>query len=217
MKKTFSNIWYSIQSFLWKITPKYQGRSIFTKEYWEMWKDRRKQGFDVSDTWSLDYTFTQFIAPRLNAFAYTYDLGRLSVPNEILDEEQKASIAKGYKWDAMKHQLVNKKERQRCWDRAIKRWTNILHEMADGFNDMKLEEDDWDAWRKKWEPVANKWNKKIQKAKTVQEKQAIWNQVGTWRKYDNRGFFGINEDDVVWAMRERSMDLFRKYYHCLWW
>ena len=215
MKKLFGNIWYNIQSFLWKITPKYKGRSIFTKEYWEMWKDRRKQGFDVSDTWSLDYTFTQFIAPRLNAFAYTYDLGRLSVPNEILDEEQKASIAKGYKWDSSRWQLTDKRERQRCWDRAIKRWTNILHEMADGFNDLQLEEDDWDTWNKKWEAVANKWNKKIDRAKTIKEKQTIWNQIGSWREY--KAGIRINTGDVTWAMRERAMDLFRKYFHSLWW
>lgn len=215
MKMKLNNILDSVRSLLWKITPKYKGRSIFTKEYWEMWKDRRKQGFDVSDTWSLDYTFTQFIAPRLNAFAYTYDLGRMSVPNGILDEEQKASIAKGYKWDERKWQLADKRERSRCWDRAIKRWTNILHEMADGFNDMMLEEDDWDAWRNKWQPVADKWNKKINKAKTVKEKQIIWNQIGTWREF--RHGFGVNVDDVVWCMRERAMDLFRKYYHSLWW
>ena len=215
IKRFLEDIVYSFKSFLWKITPKYKGRSIFTKEYWEMWKDRHKHGFDVSDTWSLDYTFTQFIAPRLNAFAYTYDLGRLSVPNSILDEEQKASMAKGYKWDERRWQLADKKERKRCWDRAIKRWTNILHEMADGFNDMKLEEDDWDAWQKKWTPVVDKWNKKLDKAKTIQEKQIIWNQIGTWREV--RLGFGVNVDDVVWAMRERSMDLFRKYYHALWW
>lgn len=210
-----NDILYNVKSLLWKITPKYKGRSIFTKEYWEMWKDRRKQGFDVSDTWSLDYTFTQFIAPRLNAFAHTYDLGRLSVPNEILDEEQKASIAKGYKWDSSRWQLTDKRERQRCWDRAIKRWTNILHEMADGFNDLQLEEDDWDAWNKKWEAVANKWNKKIDKAKTIKEKQIIWNQIGSWREYNVN--IRVNTGDVTWAMRERSMDLFRKYFHSLWW
>ena len=171
--------------------------------------------FDVSDTWSLDYTFTQFIAPRLNAFAYTYDLGRLSVPNEILDEEQKASIAKGYKWDSSRWQLTDKRERQRCWDRAIKRWTNILHEMADGFNDLQLEEDDWDTWNKKWEAVANKWNKKIDRAKTIKEKQTIWNQIGSWREY--KAGIRINTGDVTWAMRERAMDLFRKYFHSLWW
>lgn len=215
MKRIFENILDTVRGFLWKITPKYKGRSIFSQEYWDLWKERRKKGYDLTDTWSLDYTFTKFIAPRLNDFAYTYDLGRMSVPNSILDEEQKASIAKGYKWDTKKWQLADKKERRRCWNRAIKRWTNILHEMADGYNDLLLEEDDWDTWNKKWEAVASKWNKKIDKAKTIKEKEKIWNQIGTWREYNVS--VRVNATDVTWAMRERAMDLFRKYYHALWW
>ena len=215
MKRIFENILDTVRGFLWKITPKYKGRSIFSQEYWDLWKERRKKGYDLTDTWSLDYTFTKFIAPRLNDFAYTYDLGRMSVPNSILDEEQKASIAKGYKWDTKKWQLADKKERRRCWNRAIKRWTNILHEMADGYNDLLLEEDDWDTWNKKWEAVASKWNKKIDKAKTIKEKEKIWNQIGTWRDYNVN--VRVNASDVTWAMRERAMDLFRKYYHALWW
>lgn len=215
MKRIFENILDTVRGFLWKITPKYKGRSIFSQEYWDLWKERRKKGYDLTDTWSLDYTFTKFIAPRLNDFAYTYDLGRMSVPNSILDEEQKASIAKGYEWDTRRWQLADKKERRRCWNRAIKRWTNILHEMADGYNDLLLEEDDWDTWNKKWEAVASKWNKKIDKAKTIKEKEKIWNQIGTWREYNVN--VRVSAGDVTWAMRERAMDLFRKYYHALWW
>lgn len=215
MKRIFENILDTVRGFLWKITPKYKGRSIFSQEYWDLWKERRKKGYDLTDTWSLDYTFTKFIAPRLNDFAYTYDLGRMSVPNSILDEEQKASIAKGYEWDTRRWQLADKKERRRCWNRAIKRWTNILHEMADGYNDLLLEEDDWDTWNKKWEAVASKWNKKIDKAKTIKEKEKIWNQIGTWREYNVN--IRVSASDVTWAMRERAMDLFRKYYHALWW
>jgi hypothetical protein len=215
MKRIFENILDTVRGFLWKITPKYKGRSIFSQEYWDLWKERRKKGYDLTDTWSLDYTFTKFIAPRLNDFAYTYDLGRMSVPNSILDEEQKASIAKGYEWDTRRWQLADKKERRRCWNRAIKRWTNILHEMADGYNDLLLEEDDWDTWNKKWEAVASKWNKKIDKAKTIKEKEKIWNQIGTWREYNVN--VRVSASDVTWAMRERAMDLFRKYYHALWW
>lgn len=216
MQNFLEDVWYKIYRHgIRRLIPKYHGRTIFTKFYWRTWWDRRTKGFDESCTWSLDYTFTQFIAPRLNAFAYTYDLGRVSVPNEILEAEQKVSLAKGYQWDERRWQLADKKERKRCWDRAIKRWTNILHEMADGFNDMKLEEDDWDAWQKKWAPVVNKWNKKLDKAKTIKEKQIIWGQIGTWREF--RPGFGVNVDDVVWCMRERAMDLFRKYYNALWW
>ena len=220
MKRIMKDLWENFVHYFYyrgvrRLIPKYHGRTIFTKFYWRTWWDRRTKGFDESCTWSLDYTFTQFIAPRLNAFAYTYDLGRVSVPNSILEAEQKVSMAKGYEWDERRWQLADKKERRRCWDRAIKRWTNILHEMADGFNDMKLEEDDWDAWQKKWTPVVDKWNKKLDKAKTIKEKQIIWGQIGTWREF--RPGFGVNVDDVVWCMRERAMDLFRKYYNALWW
>ena len=66
----------------------YKGKSIFTKFYWTSWWDRKRRGFDITDTWNLDYVFAKFMAPRLLAFTScvankNYPTG---IPSSILDE-----------------------------------------------------------------------------------------------------------------------------------
>lgn len=132
-----------------KLIPNYKGISIFSKRYWKMWYQRRKYGFDESETWSLDYSLSKTIAPRLRMFIKIAK-NNGSLPSWLLLDEQKQSLARGFKWNARWGRIDNKKEEQNCWDRAQKRWGEILDKMQEAFDDIILEEDDWDAWNQKW-------------------------------------------------------------------
>ena len=212
IKKFFEDIVYSFKSFLWKITPKYKGRSIFTKEYWDMFWDRRTKGFDISDTWSLDYTITKFIAPRIRKFI---DVADISIPTIFLTEEQQKSIAKGYKWNKQYWRLENKKENKRCFQRAAKRWVAILTKIAEGFEDELFEEEHWTEWNKKWKPEVDKINKKLNKAKSEAERKKIWEELKSGREY--RKDIVCCSEDIVYNLRYESKQLLFKYYNNLWW
>ena len=188
----------------------YKGRTIFERSYWRMLRDRRKLGFDESETWSLDYRLTEFIVPRLKMFIKIAP--KVSIPHEFLNIEHTRSIEKGYTWDKSRWQLTDKRERQRCWERAEKAWLKTLNDMLAGFEDELLEEQDWDAWVKKWKSTVDKYNRRLDKAKTLEERQEIWNEVGYTISHPK-----INTNDVVYKMRQHSKDLLAKFYNDLWW
>ena len=206
------NIWYSIQRCLWAITPKYKGRSIFNREYWKMFWERRTKGFDISDTWSLDYTLTKFIAPRIRRFI---DVADISIPTIFITEEQQKSLAKGYKWNSQYWRLEDKKENKRCFKRAAKRWIKILTTIAEGFEDELYEQDHWEDWTKKWKPEVDKVNKKLHKAKTEAERKKIWEELKSCRDY--RTDIVCCADDIVYQKRQEAKQLLFKYYNNLWW
>ena len=97
---------------------------------------------------------------------------------------------------------------------CIKKWSNILNEIAAGFEDMELENKDWCAWTKKWEPTVKKWQKKLDKAKTFKQKEAIWNEIGSFRKYNERCV--VSEDDVTHTLHQNAIEMLSRYYHSLW-
>lgn len=215
IKSIFEDIWYKIwKKGIRKLLSNKHGRLITSKAYWTMLHDRHKYGFDESETWSLDYSLTKLIAPRFRMFnRYARDCG--SLPSWILSEERDKSLAKGYKWNSRWARIDNKAEDRRCWKRAKKRWCEILDKVQATFDDMELEGNDWDAWQKKWKPTADKINKKIDKAKTHEEKKKIWESTGTWRKY--RPGAVIDADDLVWASRKEGLRLFADQYESFWW
>ena len=192
--------------------PKRHGYTILQKRFWIQLWDKCTQGYDDSELWSLDYTITKFIAPRLRAFI---EIGpEIAVPQSFLDAEYQKSLAKGYKWNSRWVRMDNRRENKRCWERARKEWKNILEHMLAGFEDIILEEQDWDAWNKKWEPVVKKCNKRLDNAKTPKEKQAILHELNPWATYfPNRR---VCTDDVVYNMRRLSKDLLAMYYDSLW-
>ena len=214
MKEIFEEIEYRLYTKgIRRLIPTYHDRTIFTKFYWRTWWDRHTKGFDETDTWSLDYTFSKLIAPRLRMFI-KYGPG-FSIPGILLEEQRNLSIKKGYKFDKNKWQLVDKKERARCWKRAEKKWRTILEEMTIGFEDEILEEQDWDSWMAKWKPVAEKVNKQLDKAETFAEKKKIWDNLQTqWQFTENTR---CSPDDVVYHLREHSRELLMKWYNHLWW
>lgn len=185
---------------------------IFKKSFWRDLYDRRTKGFTRDELWSLDYTITKFLVPRLRAFI---EIGPdIAVPQSFLDAEYQKSLSKGYKWNSRWVRIDNKRENKRCMERARKEWKNLLEHMLAGFEDELLEEQDWDAWRKKWQPVVDKYNKKLDKAKTIKEKQEILYDLNPWAKYfPNRR---VCADDVVYKMRQLSKDLLAMYYDSLW-
>lgn len=200
---------------IYRLIPQYHGRTIFTAFYWRTLRDRRRKGYDETELWSLDYSLTRLIAPRLRDFAESFKTYEFGFPGFLLEEEYQAAVKKGFAWNSRWHRLENKKENKKCWKRAARRWYSILDEMARGFEDMKLEQDDWEAWVKKWDEVAKKYQRKIDKAKTFKQKQTIWNQIGSFREY--KPSMIVNAEDVTYTLHQRARDLLAQYYGHLWW
>lgn len=213
-KKFFENfIHYVYYRGIRKIIPTYQDRTIFTAFYWRTLKDRLTKGFDETETWSLDYSLAKLIAPRI---AMYIEYGpKVSLPTKFLDTEYKKSMAKGYEWDNYKWQLKDKAERNRCWNRATKAWLEVLNKIKDGFEDVILEEEDWDAWNNKWKPAVDKINKKLDKAKTDTDRKKIWDEIKAGRDY--RKDIRYCTDDIVYNMRKEARFLLAEYYNDLWW
>ena len=140
-----------------KLLPNYKGISVFSKRYWKMWYQRRKYGFDESETWSLDYSLSKLIIPRLKMFK-KLSLTSGSLPGSLLIEEQNKSIAKGFKWNSRWSRLDNRIEEYNCWDRAHKKWEEILNDIEQVFEDIVLEEDDWDSWNNKYKEQVDEIN-----------------------------------------------------------
>ena len=81
MKQYLSDLWYLIyKRGIRRLIPKYHDRTMFTAFYWRTWWDRRTKGFDESETWSLDYSLSKLIAPRIEMFMKFSDFG---IPNKF--------------------------------------------------------------------------------------------------------------------------------------
>ena len=213
IKDFILDLWYYIyKKGIRRLIPKYHNRTIFTRFYWRTWWDRRTKGFDETETWSLDYSLSKLIAPRIEMFIRFSDFG---IPNEFLNAEYKKSMAKGYEWDSKYWQIKDKAERKRCWKRATNEWQKILHKIHDGFADEVLESKDWDAWNKKWQPQVNKINKQLNKAKTEAQRKEIWNSIKTSREY--RKDITCCTDDLVYNVRKEARSLLAEYYNNFWW
>ena len=196
-----------------RLIPTYHDRTIFTAFYWRTLRDRWKLGFDETETWSLDYSLTKLIAPRI---AMYIEYGpKVSLPTGFLDIEYKKSIAKGYEWDNHKWQLKDKAERNRCWNRATKAWLEVLNKIKDGFEDIILEEENWDTWNNKWKFKVYAVNKKLDNAKTEAQRKEIWDSIKSGREY--RPDIICCLDDIVYNMRKEARFLLAEYYHHLWW
>lgn len=215
MKQYLSDLWYLIyKRGIRRLIPKYYGRTIFTAFYWRTLRDRIKKGYDESELWSLDYSLTKLIAPRIRDFAEDFKATKFSLPSFLLEEEREEAVKKGFAWNSQWHRLENKKEDNRCFERAAKRWYSILDEIARGFEDMLLEADDWNAWTKKWEPAVKLWSKKLNKAKTPLQKQDVWRKIGSWRDY--RVGIVVSAEDITYSLHERAKSLLFHYYNHLW-
>ena len=213
IKNFFENIWYRVYNKgIRRIIPKYQDRTIFTRFFWRTLKDRLTKGFDETETWSLDYSLSKLIAPRIEMFIQFSDFG---IPSEFLNAEYKKSMAKGYKWDSKYWQIKDKAERKRCWKRATNEWQKVLHKIHDGFADEVLEEDNWDAWNNKWKPSVEKINKALKKAKNETERKTIWNNIKAGRDY--RKNIICCADDLAYNLRKEARSLLAEYYNDLWW
>lgn len=198
------------------LIPHYKYYNIFQKQFWKYWWQRKVKGFDDTELWSLDYSLTEFIAPRLQEFIRIGTNG--AIPQIFLDAEYKKSLDKGFKWNRRWWRIDNKKENKKCWERARNAWIKVLKEMLAGFEDELLEEQDWNAWRKKWKPTVDKYNKLLSKAKNDKEKKAVWDKLGEsqWSDIEKLYRREISYEDVVYPIRQKSRDLLAKYYSHLW-
>ena len=208
IKEILNNIYYST---VHKIIPKYHDRTIFTKFYWRTWWDRRTKGFDETCTWSLDYSLSKLIEPRLQMFS-EYNIG---IPYNYTKEVENELIAKGKKDDTQKCRFVNKKDNEYAWKEASRRWNNDIDIMRHAFADILEEEDNWEFWVNKYKPTLAKHNKKICKLKTENERKAYWDSFGFTREYHSGIEFTTY--DFSNKLRRHGLELFSKYFEHLWW
>lgn len=212
-KDFFNNVkYYVYNKGIRRLIPKYKDRTIFTAFYWRTLRDRCTKGFDETETWSLDYSLSKLIAPRIEMFMQYSNFG---IPNTFLYAEQKKSMAKGYEWDNKYWTLKDKAENKRCWKRATAEWQKILHKIYEGFADEVLEDDDWNTWINKWKPTVDKINKKLNKAKSEKERKSIWNSIKSGREYKKD--IVCCTEDVVYNLRKEAKSLLAEYYNDLWW
>lgn len=215
IKALLQEIWYTVyKRGIRRLIPSYCGRTIFTSFFWRTLKDRIVKGFDETALWSLDWHLTKLIAPRIKAFTEAFISCPFSLPGQFLEDEYQKSVAKGYKWNSRWHRMEDKRENKRCWKRATNAWIAILCQIRDGFDDMKLEGENWDKWNAKWEPEVNKFNKKLDKAKTEKEKAKLWETLHTFRKY--RAGVRACVDDVTYELHQNAKNLLAEYYDHLW-
>lgn len=197
-----------------RLIPKYHDRTIFTSFYWRTLRDRRKLGFDESETWSMDYSLAKLIAPRLKMFIKEFEYHHICA-NYCHDIAKKQLIAKGYKYDSYHYRFENKKVREKAYKIAEELWHQDLTIMYEAFQDIVEEYDDWENWVKKFDKEAKSLNKKLSKLKTNKEKKVLWESIVDYREYDATCKFSSN--DVSYKIRKDGLKLFSEHFQELWW
>ena len=100
--------------------------SILKRNYWRYKLLKYKKGFDVRETWSLDFYLAKLISPRLKEFKkQATNCG--SLPGNILE-----MFKKGYKLNRF-GAIANKRDSKRQWEKAKKFWENKIQDMIDAF------------------------------------------------------------------------------------
>lgn len=212
MKDFWEDINYRIYSRgIRRLIPTYHDRTIFTRFFWRTLKDRTTKGFDETCTWSLNYSLAKLIAPRLEMFIKH----KCGVPMFYVNEVKEELIKKGKPYDTKSLKFKNKKDQNRMYNEAEKRWDRDLGYMLEAFADIVEEEDNYDKWTKKYEARVNKHNKKLEKLTTIEEKKAYWDSIVSCRSYYPRTV--VITEDLAGNIRRRGLELFAKYYGDLWW
>lgn len=194
----------------------YKGKSIFTKFYWTSWWDRKRRGFDITDTWNLDYTFAKFMTPRLLAFTSciadkNYPTG---IPSSILDELVAKYKHKGYKYKD-NYQFEDKEINKKIESEAQDKWFHIVDTITAGFQDFLLEDEHYTEWEEAWNAVLEEINFGFKKCKNKAQKAKFLKQ------YHVPYFDYINKKvDIYYlshVLRKKSLQLLSKHFYDLWW
>ena len=206
---------YKTKTFLEKIHLMYEGRSIFTKFYWRTLRDRRKLGFDETETWSMDYSLSKLIAPRLKMFIEEFDYHHICA-NYCHDRVRDQLIKQGYKYDAYHYRFENANVRLKAYKMAADIWHRDLMTMYEAFQDIVEEYDDWGNWTKKYNKEAKALNKKLDKLKTLKEKKEFWESIVEFLPY-NPSTCRFTSAYVSLKIRKEGLKLFGEHFQELWW
>lgn len=179
-----------------KFIPSYRGHTIFTRFYWRTLKDRLFKGFDETCTWSLNYSLSKLIEPRLTLFAKHTRY----MPQSYIKAVEKE---------------LSTKNRKRIFAEAERRWNNDIDIMRHAFADIIEEEDNWENWINKYKPLVDKYNKKLNRLKTEEAKKKYWESFKITRKYKKGNEF--NATDFSDKLRRHGLELFSKHFEELWW
>ncbi len=120
--------WWNYRNWLKYIVEDRHGRLRLSLNWFRAIWFRIRNGWDSSDTWSLDYTISKFILPRLKRFKEVND----GIPNEI----------------SKKYRDPNRKvsENMRL---ASEEWNKKLDKMILAFQRIIDEDEDFHDWKDK--------------------------------------------------------------------
>lgn len=182
--------------------------SILKRSYWKYKFIKHKKGFDIRETWSLDFHLAKLISPRLKEFKkQATNCG--SLPGNILE-----MFKKGYKLNQY-GAIANKRDSKRQWEKAKKFWENKIQDMIDAF-DMIISEAENDNHYKMLDEKAKEINKKLSKMKNLEERAAVLKQYKN--KYSNPQKAEIVMSfEYEYYVIEKGLKAFQEYFRHLWW
>ena len=96
-----------------------------------------------------------------------------------------------------------------------KLWDEDLTRMYEAFQDIIDENDNWEAWTKRFDGDAKVYNKKLKKLKTLKEKKALWESIVNYRDYTPACEF--KSFHFSYKLREVGLKLFGEHFQELWW
>ena len=206
-----------IKKLLEKLHLTYKGRSIFTKFYWSTWLDRRRNGFDITDTWNLDYTFAKFMVPRLLAFTYCLTDKKYStgVPKVVFDDIVYQYKQKKYAFDEKNNVFKNQDINDEVFNKAQDRWFNIVNTITAGFQDFLMEDKNYNEWEQAWTETLKEIEEGVSKCKGKVQKIKFLDQYKV-------SYFDYKDGkvDIYYlsnALRKKSLQYLSKYFYELWW
>lgn len=202
------------KNLLEKLHLTYKYKSIFTKFYWTTWWDRKTRGFDITDTWNLDYTFAKFMVPRL--LAYLSCIAKDNTAPGVIYQEMTAEYRqKGHKYDEKTYKFLNPKINDEVLQKSADRWFKIVQTITDGLQDFLLEENNYNEWEYEWTKTLEELKFKLRKCKSKIKKIKVLNQYNiSYSSYEE------NTLDIYFlsnTLRRKGMQLFGKYFYNLWW
>ena len=205
------------KNLLEKLHLTYKGHSIFSKFYWKAWLDRRKRGFDITDTYSLDIVFAKFMVPRLYAFSQCLLDKNIEtgVPVLVHNKIKDKYIKKGYKYDNNSHKFLDQKIDQKVFQEAKDEWFKIINIITTGLQDLVLENENFEEWSSSWKETIDDIKYKIKKCKNINKKSKILEKYGLSYEDYKEGL--LKDYYLSGLLRKKSIELLSEYFFSLWW
>lgn len=184
------------------------------KYKYNCYKQRKEYGCDNEDIYSLDYSFYKWAVPRIKL----YKDQMCGLPGAfVFDVEQEFLLSGKYKYDRSKCRFESKRVRDKIWKKAKSRWVSILDEILLGFEDALQEENDFDAWIKKYKDRVTIANKELEKCKTKEQKTEVWKKHCPNYVAQCRGCgLAFHADCFAFEVRKKSKELFAEYISHMW-